>query len=234
MRALYWGKTMYYRLSEDLTCCDVDGHLIFLDLTQDRYFRLTHNLESAIRISLAHESVSAPLYAELVSKGIRADATYLEACAPVIVERPSHSAIEQTPAYASQLSLGTIVEVMAIVCWMRLQLRIRKLKSIINDAIAYKIPNSEAQEASPDASERSVLDASWQFTCARRYAPIEPTCLLDSLALLQFLSRRGFPASLVFAVTPEPFAAHCWVQSGDIVLNETLSDANAHTPIRAI
>ena len=35
-------------------------------------------------------------------------------------------------------------------------------------------------------------------------------------------------------VTSEPFAAHCWVQAGDIVLNETLSDANAHTPIRMV
>ncbi|WP_434213483.1 lasso peptide biosynthesis B2 protein [[Pseudomonas] boreopolis] len=57
---------------------------------------------------------------------------------------------------------------------------------------------------------------------------------MDSLSLLRFLSRRELPANIVFGVTLAPFAAHCWVQAGDIVLNETLSDANAHTPIRMI
>jgi hypothetical protein len=64
--------------------------------------------------------------------------------------------------------------------------------------------------------------------------PIEPVCLLDSLSLLRFLSRRGLSTNIVFGVTPEPFAAHCWVQAGDMVLNEALFDTHAYTPIRMV
>jgi len=114
-------------------------------------------------------------------------------------------------------------------------LKVRALKTNLDEASAYRDRKTSALEiAAADALEEKLLRASWQFARARRYVPIEPICLLDSLALLRFLSRRGLPANIVFGVAPEPFAAHCWVQASDIVLNETLSDANAHTPIRMI
>ena len=59
-------------------------------------------------------------------------------------------------------------------------------------------------------------------------------CLLDSIALVRFLARRGLYAQLVFGVTDDPFSAHCWVQAGDLVLNDTVGDVSAHTPIRVI
>ena len=56
-------------------------------------------------------------------------------------------------------------------------------------------------------------------------------CLFDSLALLEFLARyRCFP-HWVFAVRSAPFAAHCWVQHGDCVLNDTVENVRGYTPI---
>lgn len=46
---------MHYRLRENLSYCDVDGHLIFFDVAQDRYFKLTGSLENAMRRFQAHE-----------------------------------------------------------------------------------------------------------------------------------------------------------------------------------
>jgi hypothetical protein len=58
--------------------------------------------------------------------------------------------------------------------------------------------------------------------------------LLDSLAMVMFLAKRGLHASIVIGVTSAPFSAHCWVQTGDLVLNDTVGNARAFTPIRVI
>ena len=59
-------------------------------------------------------------------------------------------------------------------------------------------------------------------------------CLFDSLALIHFLARfRVFP-DWVFGVTADPFEAHCWVQTGGVVLNDTVERVSAFTPIMSI
>ena len=228
---------MRYRLRENLSCCDVDDHMIFLDVAQDRYFRLTGPLEKAMRHFCAHEGVASTLLERLVAARILVEASDLEANVAITnIQRPSRSAIEQASATKNcRLSAAAVFEVMAIILSIRRQLKSSTFKTILDKASAYRSRKVDAQEiATPTALERSLLLANEQFARARRYVPIEPVCLLDSLSLLRFLSRRGLSANIVFGVTPEPFAAHCWVQAGDMVLNETLSDAHAHTPIRTV
>jgi hypothetical protein len=228
---------MHYRLREDLSCCDVDGHLIFLDVAQDRYFKLSDALEKAMRRFQAYEDVAPTLVESLVAAQILVETSNPEArAARVNIRHPTCSALEQPIAAAGQrIDMAIAFEVMAIVWLTRRQLKARAFKTNLDKASAYRDRKTSASEdATPDAAKGRLLQASGQFARARRYVPIEPTCLLDSLSLLRFLSRRKLFANIVFGVAPEPFAAHCWVQAGDMVLNETLSDANAHTPIRRI
>jgi hypothetical protein len=228
---------MHYRLRENLSFCDVDRHLIFLDTAQDRYFKLTGALEKAMRRFLAHEDVAPALMGSLATARILVETSDPTAHATTVnIQLPTCSAMEQ-PATTSdrRLSSAIVIEVMATVWSVRHQLKTRVLKTILETASTYRDRKTGAREiAAPAAPEGDLLRANEQFARARRYVPIEPICLLDSLSLLRFLSRRGLPANIVFGVTPEPFAAHCWVQAGEIVLNETLSDANAHTPIRRV
>ena len=79
-----------------------------------------------------------------------------------------------------------------------------------------------------------VLAVAAQFNRARRVVPIDTVCLLDSLALLNFLARRGLFARLVMGVKLNPFAAHCWVQHQDIILNDAFDRAGAFTPILVV
>lgn len=228
---------MRYLLKENLSCCDVDGHMIFLDIAQDRYFQLAGPLEKAMRDFRAHESVAPTLLERLATAQILVEASDLETrTVPTDVQRPSRSAIEQTLSVENRrLSAAVAFEVMAITLSIRRQLKNCALKTILDEACAYRSRKVDAHEiAAPAALEESLLLANGQFARARRYVPVEPICLLDSLSLLRFLSRRGLPANIVFGVTSEPFAAHCWVQASDMVLNETLTDANAYTPIRKV
>lgn len=59
-------------------------------------------------------------------------------------------------------------------------------------------------------------------------------CLFDSLALILFLARFGLFPEWVFAVQTAPFGAHCWVQHGDIVLNDSVEHVRRYTPIMAV
>jgi len=59
-------------------------------------------------------------------------------------------------------------------------------------------------------------------------------CLYDSLALLEFLARYGIYPDWVFGVQTRPFAAHCWVQHGDIVFNDTVEHVSGYTPIMVV
>lgn len=228
---------MRHRLRDDVSCCDVDGHMIFLDLAQDRYFRLTGPLEGAMRRFLAHEDVATTLLEELAAARILVEAPEPKAHAAVAsVQPPTRSAIEQPAGTAGDRpSVAVLFEIMAIIRSTRRQLRTRTLKITLDEASAYRDRRAGAFEVVVNtALEDELLQANRQFARARRLVAIEPVCLLDSLSLLRFLSRRGLPAKLVFGVMPAPFSAHCWVQAGDIVLNETLSDAQAHTPIRVV
>ncbi len=59
-------------------------------------------------------------------------------------------------------------------------------------------------------------------------------CLTRSLALAGACRSHGLPSTLVIGVRPAPFAAHCWVQLGDRILNETPDQAQLFTPILAV
>jgi hypothetical protein len=59
-------------------------------------------------------------------------------------------------------------------------------------------------------------------------------CLLDSLALVDFLARFDAYPTWVIAVRTRPFAAHSWVLSGTLLLNERLETAEEFVPILAV
>ncbi|MEW9573842.1 lasso peptide biosynthesis B2 protein [Rhodanobacter sp. Si-c] len=228
---------MRYQLRGDLSCCDAGGHLVFLDIVQDRYFKLATPLEKAMRSFQAHEDVASTLLKDLAAARVLVKAPDLKPPAAIAsIQPPARSAIEQSAAVAGhRLDPAIVAEIMALIWSTRRHLKTRTLKTNLDEACSYRDRKTGVLEvAAPTALVENLLQASWQFAVARRYVPIEPICLLDSLSLLRFLSRRRLPANIVFGVTSEPFTAHCWVQAGDIVLNETLSDAIAHTPIRMI
>ena len=51
------------------------------------------------------------------------------------------------------------------------------------------------------------------------FLPTDSRCLVCSLVLTRLLARRGIPSALVIGVASEPaFAAHAWVEAGDVPL----------------
>lgn len=228
--------SMSYRLRDGLSYCRIDGQVIFLDIQNDRYFRLSDGMEAAFITFVDGGPSSEAEFASLAKNNILAMASQIESNEPgaSMVPLPTHSAIELSDP-ADPLNLMLLLEVATLVLASWWMLKARRLTDVIDSLISYRRKHA-GEPSSQTAIQPTPLicNAANSFNRARIYVPIPTSCLLDSIAMTRFLSRRRIETSLVFGVTRIPFAAHCWVQFGDVVLNDTVGNVTAHTPIRIV
>lgn len=218
-----------YRLNDDLSFCRIDGRPIFLDTRDDRYFRLSSTLERMFNAHAEGAELPPEDLAHLIECNILTDAPFassMRASMPIA----SRSAVELSSPPAPH-GIGAVAELFAIVCWMQLQLKTRRLKTILDDATARRRRKCALDG---DATEQRLVNEAHIFLKARKFVPIETRCLVDSLSMVTFLARRNLHASIVFGVTSYPFTAHCWVQAGELILNDAIGNTRAYTPIRVI
>ncbi len=78
--------------------------------------------------------------------------------------------------------------------------------------------------------DRQLIDLASRFLAARKLVPIKRNCLLDSLSLVRWLGG----GRILFGVKLHPFAAHCWVQSGALILNDLTENVAAFTVVRVV
>lgn len=65
----------------------------------------------------------------------------------------------------------------------------------------------------------------------RLVLPSPRRCLPASMIASCFLRTHGFDSDIVFGVRSHPFAAHCWIEAGGVVLDDDLDRVRAYTPI---
>lgn len=66
------------------------------------------------------------------------------------------------------------------------------------------------------------------------WTPFQGECLFRSFMLLRFLQLAGQDARWVFGVRTWPFQAHCWLQVGETVLDDSADRVAPFTPIFAV
>jgi len=214
-----------YRLHDDLSFCLVDGHPVLLDVGDDRYFRLSGRTEQAFLDFLRDGGRASEGNRHLASIGLLTDTP--EAASEVMSTQTASQSVLELPSQPERRSFGLLAEVSATVYGAHYRLKLRKLKNVLRQAAACRarLPRGEQTDRA------QVTKASLAFLSARALVPVERCCLPDSLAMLTYLTRRRLPVNIVFGVVADPFAAHCWVQTADLVLNDTLGNTRAHTVI---
>lgn len=226
-----------YCLRPHLSYCQVEGHLIFLDIDNDQYFRLSAPMECAFVSYMEGSEILDVALRTLVERKILIESSPLSTPTPAPppnVERPAFSAMEQW-SLSRQTRLRVLPEVITTVCCTQLKLKTTKLTDVVSALTLYRRKRClQGNVHLPFLASENLLDATSRFARARQYVPVERCCLLDSLALVNFLARRGLHANIVFGVTGDPFSAHCWVQVGKLVLNDTVGSVNSFTPIRIV
>lgn len=88
--------------------------------------------------------------------------------------------------------------------------------------------------ASRGRTTRDLVTHARAFDRARRWVPVRPRCLPDALAYARVARREGFAVDLVFGVKLHPFEAHCWVQSGSLVLTDPLDKVRRFEVVLAL
>lgn len=224
----------HLRLREDLSYCSVDGYIVFLDVQNDRYFRLTRSLESSFIRFLEDRNCSNEDVRRMIGHRILEKRSAGIAAQPVlsVIEAPRRSAME-TSLHRPGAGPGTLLSTFVTVFQTQFQLKIHPLKHVLDGLASYRDTRAP-KDPGPRRGEAEVLDAAIAFCHARPYVPVGTRCLLDSIAMVRFLSMQGLHTHLVLGVTVNPFSAHCWVQYESTVLNDTVGHVMAHTPIRVV
>jgi hypothetical protein len=200
------------------------GHAIFLDCKADRYFALSPGENDALLALLAGDPISDRATRALASAiGFAADR---ETLLSLMVPAPLPSLrrlLPQSGAMGWRIRLAAIASLVATT-W---SLRVRGLRATLEQLVS--LPAGAPRR--PTIAMGLVVGAhDWMS----KHLTAHDACLVRSLALARHLRSRGCEAQLVIGVKADPFAAHCWVQSGDWLLNEELDAVAAFAPILLI
>jgi hypothetical protein len=134
---------------------------------------------------------------------------------------------EDTRRRPVPVGISRVVAVLLAVVRARMWLRLRGIESIVN-AVSHRASEGPLDEGT--ARELVAL-----FYAARPFLlSARSACLVDSLSLLLFLRRFGPSPQWIFGIRTGPFAAHCWLQSADIVLNDTVEHVRSYVPIMSV
>lgn len=227
-------KPFSFHLCPRVSVAETGGTLIFLHERSDRYFiltpfqrRLYESLSSALPDGEPDEA-SLVFAARLKSRqlieegprgaGLLPDGLAHGRCLPV---RPAceETGLPLTPRHIARFIRSLII----CVYWHRS----RTLADTLDQARRWKAATDPALAGSGLACDLAGL--------FRRLSPFffstHDQCRFRSLLLLKYLACYSVPADWVFGVRASPFAAHCWLESGDLLLNDDPENTRQYSPI---
>ena len=211
-----------FHLPEHVHFCEVQGRRVFLDLVRDRYFKLPPESDAIFEMMLLPDS-QADLTAEQADALLRLGAIVAgpagRPIAATAYPQAARSLIEHSQSSAGA-SVRDFLEAWSLLGWARFMIGRKRLPAVLR-ALQPAVPRKAEHR------DETVL----RFMAVRRFIPIPPNCLQDSLALSRFLRRRDIRSDLVIGVKLDPFGAHCWVQDDTIVLNDALATAQNFVPV---
>ena len=106
----------------------------------------------------------------------------------------------------------------------------KPLRSLLID-LASPDSSFEIASARPPDGLRRVASA---FAAIANLVRRQDRCLPLSVAFKKICAARQIPVRLVFGVSLDPFAAHCWVQQQECVANDTVERVRLFTPILVV
>lgn len=215
----------YWRLNADVTVAVSAGKAVFLDIARDRYLMLPPPLNAVFVEWLGEPAGPMP-------------ETCLAALAPRLGlegedRRPAHpisltipSDVPGTHLPRVRPGLGEALGVATAVIRAKRMLRKMPLRTNLERRrSALERPSQRVVDQQTTAGKAAVYHA------VRHLAPVRRVCLLDSLALVDWLGEDLEAVQLVFGVTAYPFGAHCWVQTRHALLGDPPDTIGRYAPI---
>jgi len=236
-------------LKTNISFCDVEGQLVFLDIEADRYFGLSPAAEQSFRGLLAAPASPAPAsHAPAAPEPALPDPASPDSASSVMalighaqmLEMDAPAAPMPCPARASgreslldrleasghRSSAAATIAASLHISSIRAQLRLRSLSSIFARLRRSKSAVRNWRHAPDEAL--AIIAA---FVASARVLRSHDQCLPRSLALAHAFIRTGLRADLFLAVRLRPFAAHCWVEHDGVIANDRAAHVDSYQPI---
>lgn len=216
---------MVYYLSPGLHHALADGRNIFLDLKRDRYFALDDLRDQTFTRWCRGDPLSTHDHVVL---------SRLIECG--LLQRDAQISARKIDLPAGRFSALDNIDrdTVNMLLVGRAALRILAAKRGHRNS---PLSKSLLKVGGYAVSEKSTVDHADMQRHARAFhrasilTRTRDQCVPCSVALAIFLRRRAIPARLVVGVSARPFAAHCWVQVDDIVVNDMTDHVASFVPI---
>ena len=220
---------MPYRLPSTISYGFIDAGAVVLDLASDRYLRLGREQAVALR-ALGDERAGGDHRAAidaLLARGLLVEGQ--GSVGPVAAETVRSSALEcsrEPTRHADAVQGLSFAEILFARYAAARSMRRAGLASTIGRWRQIRAHGAHRNRASGGLAELAK-----RYLHGLRYYPAKRRCVPDSLGLMRCLWRRGHDADLYFGVRLDPFAAHCWVQAGDLLLTDPVDSVAEFTPV---
>ncbi len=208
-------------LPEHVFAAEADGAAIFLDLKRDRYVALPRIKARAFAECARYGGALDP---EVEARLVREGLLDLAAGKTIAFTRAPSAAEELGPAH----SVG--VADIGAALWARVRATARLKRQPLFEIITAR-GRWRARQKAREADWPRVEARAACFAAVRPLTGGHDACLREALALSWFLGADGADVDWIFGVSGAPFAAHCWMQLGRRVLNDSLDHVRAFTPI---
>jgi hypothetical protein len=235
-----------FRLASDVYACRAGGHVVILDLRRDQYLGFNasdaEGLEDLIDgwpTGLPDRSAGGASGAQLLDELRGLGLIDARGGFPASYRSPDimKAATPLLDGYGDEdCTVG------AIDAWHTLRasltaaalLRWRGLDKIVTRARRRRLAAERSgfpQRFPSDRIDHVRAKVSAFFRLRPFFVTNQNPCLFDAIALGEFLAAYGVFPTWVFGVRVNPFAAHCWLQEGDVVLTDTPDNVGEFTPI---
>ncbi|MEJ2419876.1 MAG: lasso peptide biosynthesis B2 protein [Exilibacterium sp.] len=243
-----------YFLAEKAYFCLVEDYIVFLDLERDDYLFLEPSQkrnffsildENPPLHNAAQENGQArhepnELTVSLLQQGlITPHISQGKSPQPITVNTPHKDLLGYYKVDAKpKIKISHLHNYFAAAFKAAAMLRWWSLKRIVDhiECRKTKYRCSNPQPKNLDFTDAKQLNRLWDLVeIFRILRPLllsnTNKCLYNALALIEFLSRYEIFPDWVFGVRLGPFSAHCWVQQGEFLLNDSADCTTSFTPI---
>ena len=246
------GRTPKYELALHVHACRVEEHVILLDIKRDQYLGLSAPLAIALTFEVhgwppdnptsavkPHERMDDAVLNTI--EWLKNEGVVIESPikpvprVPICIPRPAFGLFENCKNAPANVRFSSLVNVLATSIQVSLCLRCLSLERTLFRLQRHRL-NVAPTKDHPTPEEQDQLRT--HVVAFRALRPLaiaaRSPCLFESLALGEFLASQGLFPRIVFGVDANPFAAHCWLQWDDVVINDSPEYVSRFTPIMVI
>lgn len=221
---------MGYSLRTGVTCRQSGGFTFFLDLDRDRYVAIEGAANAAFDRLVANAPCSEGdqgLVAQFITEGLIVETAGLQ--------RPEPCAhVSTTIDSAIDLAVDRHIKPPASAALARIVLAKWSLRRIGLARTLERLARRKRRRAGhPGVADRLVRISAAFERCNAFASPLDQ-CLPRSIAVAHRMLDLGLCPTLLIGVRAQPFAAHCWIESGDLIVNDRRDTVTPFAPILMI